>query len=608
VGGRHGRRWLARAVGLALLLQFLFTPSAAEALSWHLPGRERAPSSLPSGTQAGRQLQEVAPPAWVQKARESLEERDPTVRILAPADDDLLPDGPWTLRLQVSDWPLVEAGSLGLGPHLVVQLDGEPARPTVETEVEMPPLSPGSHLLTVYAAKPWGEAHKSPLALQQIRIHRLAPNPATLPAPGTPQLIPVSPAGPTGAPPLPLDWLLIDAPLQGLRGDASGWRLRLTLNGESVLVDQQMPLWLQGWKQGSNALLLELLDGRGQSLNPPFNSLLREVIVPEASAPGSAPALSSPRTDLELAVLLGDQPVSALIPATPEAAAPAKAPSFKEEGAGAFRHARLPPSTNPLSEPIPASPSPLAPQTSLADPAAAAPSTESRRASSSSLAPPPESRSPSLPRLPAAPETPPIPETASRTAESTATAPVPATQGLPAAPFPAPIAPRPEAQAPFPPPMAPSAPPVASTPEHPEPLAAASPPEPRVAARPAEPLVAAASSQPRTAAGPPEPVAAAASPEPPSTAQPARLSQPPPEPAAAAAAKPGAPSAASPAGGAINPPVAVLDDQWPAPPDAGPPATADRPLSARLEGDPDGTLRSPSVPNLLERLRERLAR
>lgn len=326
MGGRQGRQWLAGAVGLALLLRLLFTPSPAEALSWRLPGRGADAPARPANGLAGRTLREVPPPTWVQQARAALEERDPRVRILAPADGELLPDGPWTLRLQVSDWPLVEAGPLGLGPHLVVQLDGEPPRPIVDTEVRMPPLSPGSHLLTVYAAKPWGEAHKSPLALCQVRLHRLAANPATLPAPGSPQLIPVSPAGLANDPPLLLDWLLIDAPLQGLRGDASGWRLRLTVNGESVLVDQQLPLWLQGWKPGENALLLELLDGRGDPLNPPFNSLLREVIVSAGSASGSARALSAPRTDLEIAVLLGDQPVSALIPPEPAAPAPSAPP------------------------------------------------------------------------------------------------------------------------------------------------------------------------------------------------------------------------------------------------------------------------------------------
>jgi hypothetical protein len=272
------------------------------------------------------------------------------VRILAPADGEILPDGPWTLRMQAGDWPLVDAGPLGLGPHLVVQLDGEPPRPTVDTEIEMPPLSPGSHRLTVYAAKPWGEAHKSPLALRQIRIHRLAPNPATLPAPGTPQLIPVSPSGRAGPPPLLLDWLLIDTPLQGLRSDSAGWRLRLTVNGESVLVDQQTPLWLQGWKPGGNALLLELLDGRGDPLNPPFNSLLQEVLVSANGASGSARVPADALTDLELAVLLGEQPLSALAP--PPAANPEPEPPAAPAPSAALEpHANTEPSPNPESSP-----------------------------------------------------------------------------------------------------------------------------------------------------------------------------------------------------------------------------------------------------------------
>ncbi len=350
MGGRQGRRWLARALGLALLLQMVVAPTRVEALDWHLPGRRDSPSvSVPGAEASPQRLQEVPPPAWVRKARLALEDRNPTVRILAPSDGEILPDGPWTLRMQAGDWPLVDAGPLGLGPHLVVQLDGEPPRPTVDTEIEMPPLSPGSHRLTVYAAKPWGEAHKSPLALRQIRIHRLAPNPATLPAPGTPQLIPVSPSGRAGRPPLLLDWLLIDTPLQGLRSDSAGWRLRLTVNGESVLVDQQTPLWLQGWKPGGNALLLELLDGRGDPLNPPFNSLLQEVVVSANGASGSAGAPADALTDLELAVLLGEQPLSALAP--PPEADPGPEPPFAPEPPASPE-----PSPSPESSPNPEPP------------------------------------------------------------------------------------------------------------------------------------------------------------------------------------------------------------------------------------------------------------
>ena len=313
--GRQRHLWLAGVLGLALVLQILLTPAAAQALNFPFQGRGTTSPSRPTPRPVSQRLQEVPPPDWVQQLQGPLEERDPKVRILSPAADSVLPDGPWSLRLEVSDWPLVDAGSLGLGPHLVVQLDGQLPIPLVKTELEMPSLTPGSHLLTVYAAKPWGEAHKGPYALQQIRLHHLAEHTATLPVPGTPQLVPVSPAGPAGDPPLLLDWLLLDAPLQGLRTDSLGWRLRVTLNGESVLLDRQAPLWLKGWRSGSNALLLELLDGRGELLNPPFNSVLEEVIVP-----GSA-GVKQPHpgrlTELETAVLLGDQPASALLPLPP---------------------------------------------------------------------------------------------------------------------------------------------------------------------------------------------------------------------------------------------------------------------------------------------------
>ncbi|MFN9426773.1 MAG: hypothetical protein ACK6CO_07310 [Cyanobacteriota bacterium] len=360
VGGRQRRLWLARALALALVLLFFFTPSAAQALSWRLPGRATPPPPRSGNGLAQQRLQEVPPPDGVQRLQVALEDRDPQVRILAPADGSLLPDGPWSLRLQVSDWPLVDAGPLGMGPHLVVQLDGQPPRPVVATEVEMPPLSPGSHLLTVYAAKPWGEAHKGPSALQQIRVHRLAVNPATLPPPGTSQLIPVSPVGPSGAPPLLLDWLLIDAPLQGLRTEALGWRLRVTLNGESVLLDRQIPVWLKGWQPGSNALLWELLDGRGEPLNPPFNSLLQEVIVPPAAA------IDQPRfgalTAQEMAVLLGEKPASVLLPAPADALPPGDVP-LPESQPALSPPQPIPPPQDALEEesPLPDSPPPPPP-------------------------------------------------------------------------------------------------------------------------------------------------------------------------------------------------------------------------------------------------------
>jgi hypothetical protein len=276
------------------------------------PGASPArPSSLSATSPAGA-LQEVAPPGAVQQLNERLNEHAPHVRVLAPQDNTLLPAGAWTLNLQVSDWPLSDAGALGLGPHLVVQLDDqEPIRitsPEAAAAVAMPDLRPGSHRVTVYAARPWGEAVKAPGASAQIRVHRVARNAAELPASGSAQLIAASPDAQQAMEPVLIDWLLLDAPLQNLRGDDAHWRLRISVNGDSFLVDRQTPLWLKGFKRGSNAVQLELLDGRGDPLNPPFNSVVREVVIGSSDR---QPAWLRPSlSPTDLALLSGEQPAA----------------------------------------------------------------------------------------------------------------------------------------------------------------------------------------------------------------------------------------------------------------------------------------------------------
>lgn len=278
-------------------------PVDALSLPWQRPLEAPGPAAVSRGLAS---LQEVSPPAAVQQLQSALAGRQPVVDILSPQDDATLPPGPWTLKLRVHDWPLVDGGDLGPGPHLVVQLDQEPPRIWTRSEGTLPELSPGSHRLTVYAAQPWGEARKNPGAVRQIRLHRTAANPLSLPAPGSPQLLAVSPSGVAGEEPLLLDWLLLEAPLQDVGGSGTQWRLRVSINDDAVLLDQQTSLWLKGWRAGPNALRLELLDGRGEPLNPPFNSLVREVDVQrtEPSPRWGGPPLSA----AELAILLGEAP------------------------------------------------------------------------------------------------------------------------------------------------------------------------------------------------------------------------------------------------------------------------------------------------------------
>lgn len=309
------RRRLLQALVLPLLLVLLLLPGCDRLGRSERGGSDRRPAPVVPQAPAGR-LQESAPPGAVQQLSAALAARNPRVSVLRPTADTVLPAGPWTLELTLTDWPLAQSRELGLGAHLVVQIDAdEPLRisdwgsgdPTTgRLTLELPPLSPGSHRLSIYAARPWGEAVKQPGASTQLVVHRVAANPLSQPPPRSPQLIAVGPAGLAQAEPVLIDWLLLDAPLQGLRQDDGQWRLRISVNGDSFLVDQNVPLWLSGFHTGSNAVLMELLDGRGEPLNPPFTSAVREVLLDRAAA---RPAWLQPRLDdRELAVLLGQAP------------------------------------------------------------------------------------------------------------------------------------------------------------------------------------------------------------------------------------------------------------------------------------------------------------
>ena len=311
-------RWWQRLLAVLLVAALMLLAGCNRLATSRSSGP--APAPLPVQGPSGR-LQEVAPPAAVQQIQAALAERQPQVSIQIPRDGSDLPAGPVKLQVQIRDWPLVDAGVLGLGPHLVVQVDDlAPQRLTTSRsgqfptrlDAELPPLGPGSHRLTAYAAKPWGEVVKSPGAWDQVRVNRVAANPLATPQLGTPQLIGVSTADLVGREPVLLDWLLIDAPLQGLRDNDGSWRLRVTVNGDSFLVDQNSPLWLKGWHSGSNSVLMELVDGRGAPLNPPFNTLVSEVTINSSS-----PTPSWQRGHLnasELAQLLGEEPATLAAP------------------------------------------------------------------------------------------------------------------------------------------------------------------------------------------------------------------------------------------------------------------------------------------------------
>ena len=293
---------MALLLGLALLIGQV-SPSLAAPWS-----KQRSQASGPSGSESV--LQEVAPPGAAQQLSDQLRGRQPQLSVISPKPGSEIATGEWTLQLQLEDWPVLESSELGPGPHVVVQLDQqEPLRifdcnAKGVISVAMPPLMPGSHHLSAFAALPWGEAAAGKNARIQWQLYRGLATPEALPDLQAPQLVAVAPQQLSAGAAVPINWFLFNAPLQHLRDGDEQWRLRLSLDGSSVVLDRAQSLWLKPLKAGEHFLKLELLDGDGNPLQPAFNSLVQELNVPVSRA--GAPAMFSSRLNADQLAELSD--------------------------------------------------------------------------------------------------------------------------------------------------------------------------------------------------------------------------------------------------------------------------------------------------------------
>ena len=265
---------------LMAILLITGMPVAGLALpTWPLRGDVNQQTPLESKPPSGR-LQEVAPPGAVQQLREKLQRYQPNLRLVTPTDDSVINADTVELILDVKNWPISRDDQLGLGPHVVVQIDNQPPRQLHELEanrvsVRLNDLAPGSHRFSAWAAYPWGEAVKTPGANLQGRFHLWQRMEGTQPGSNAPWLVPVTNSADPALQPLLLDWLIWNAPLQNLRDGDGRWRLRLSVDGDSFLVDHQEALWLKGNSSSrGNLVQMELLNGVGEPITPEFNNRL----------------------------------------------------------------------------------------------------------------------------------------------------------------------------------------------------------------------------------------------------------------------------------------------------------------------------------------------
>ena len=321
-----------------LMAMLLITGMPVEGLalpSWPLQRGSHQETSLSSQSPSGR-LQEVAPPGAVQQLREKLQRYQPNLRLVSPTDDSVINADSVDFVLDVRDWPVSRDLELGLGPHVVVQIDNQPQRRLDSLEgnrvrLQIDGLSAGSHRFSAWAAYPWGEAVKNPGANLQGRFHLWQRVEGTQPENDAPWLVPVTTSDNPAVQPLLLDWIIWNAPLQNLRDGDGRWRLRLSVDGDSFLVDQQDALWLKGSASSAGSLVqMELLNGVGEPITPEFNNQL----IHQSGKKTAPPTwLKARLTEEELARLSGTPliPAADLVPEAKAAAESKAEPTAKKE-------------------------------------------------------------------------------------------------------------------------------------------------------------------------------------------------------------------------------------------------------------------------------------
>ena len=260
-------------------------------LSWPLIGcTDRLVASPPpslttaSAPVAIGKLAEVPPPPLLQELGRSLDQYQPQVKILNPQPEEVLKDTTVSIKLAVQDLPIFQNPDLEMGPHIHLIVDNQPYQAiyNLDEPIVLKDLTAGTHTLRVFPVRPWHESFKNDGAFAQTTFHVLTKTEDNRPDPALPLLTYSRPKGSYGAEPILLDFYLTNAPLHLIAQEnpedaIADWRIRVTINNESFMLDKWQPIYLTGFEKGQNWVKLEFIDEQGNLVPNAFNSTVRVI-------------------------------------------------------------------------------------------------------------------------------------------------------------------------------------------------------------------------------------------------------------------------------------------------------------------------------------------
>jgi hypothetical protein len=227
-------------------------------------------------------LTEVSPPKVIQALNKVLDQYQPQVKILSPRPGETLSSTTVDVKLSLQDLPTFQDQKLQSGPNLHLIVDNNPYIAIYDPSQPylLKDLAPGTHTLRVFAARPWHESFKNEGAYDQVTFNVITQTGDNSPDPNLPILTFNQPKGEFGAEPILLDYYLTNAPLHGVDEEEADsglqdWRIRVTVNGESFVVDSWQSLYLKGFNEGENWIQLEFLNDKGDRVDNVFNNTVR---------------------------------------------------------------------------------------------------------------------------------------------------------------------------------------------------------------------------------------------------------------------------------------------------------------------------------------------
>ncbi|HRD41603.1 MAG TPA: hypothetical protein PLI52_02410 [Prochlorococcaceae cyanobacterium AMR_MDS_5431] len=257
-------------------------------LSTNLKIEPSSKQPTPQKVFPSKEFEEVPIPRIVQKLRNKLTLAPITTDIIKPADSDSIPKGEWFLYLNIQDWLTSSNMGLDFSNYLVVQIDdSQPLRIDSNhfkgdyLQIRLPELTLGQHHVNLFSSFPWGESIKLPGAYQNITLYRKNILSKRQAISDHPWLTLVSPSTLVSSEPILIDWLSWNTPLKNLLTKNAQWHLRLYINGQSFLIDRNIPLWLTGLHTGNNIIVMEIVNEQGEVIS--LNTVTKEVYLDDSN-------------------------------------------------------------------------------------------------------------------------------------------------------------------------------------------------------------------------------------------------------------------------------------------------------------------------------------